>query len=184
MINRFNMDSVQAFTEKKPIGVPKGGYVCQILGTHLCENEVGQYLELYCDVAEGKYKDTYINDYRAQTGDRKKWHCIAFINVPTDDGSRQDESNKRAFMCWVRALEGSNPGYHFDWDETKLKGLKIGGLFNNKQWRGRDGIIRDFVQIGRWETCDNVRSGNYRMPKDKVLRDSQAPTVTIPDLPF
>ena len=165
MINRVNMDGVKPYGDSNIL--PKGGYVMKILGVTVKQNRVGQYLELSCDVCEGEYKDFFANDYRNQS-DPKKWHCNAFVNVPRDDGTEKDGWTKRAFATFIDALEQSNNGYHFDWDETKMKGLIVGGLF----------------------VIDKVRNNKFKLPKDKLLKreDSSSSSGFTPvdsdDLPF
>lgn len=188
MLNKVNMDGVKPYGDVAIL--PKGGYVMKILGVEVKENRIGQYLTLSCDVVEGEYKDFFANDYRNQTGDSKKWHCNAFINVPRDDGSEKDGWTKRAFATWIEALEQSNPGYHFDWDETKLKGLLIGGLFVIREYKGQNGDIRQSTTLASWTTVDKVRSGKYKLPKDKLLKRENTSSsgftsvTTDDDLPF
>lgn len=173
MIRKANMDGVVGYGDGVA-QVPKGGYVCKILQCLVKENSKGQYLELSCDIAEGEYKDVFATDYRNQSGDSsaKKWHCNAFVNVPLDNGTEQDGWTKRAFKTFIDALEDSNAGYHFDWDDSKIKGLMVGGLFVSQEYRGRDGSIRTSTTIGGWTSAQKIRDGKYKLPKDKVLKDS------------
>ena len=187
MINKVNLDGVKAYGDVQIL--PKGGYVMKILGVEVKQNRVGQYLELSCDVCEGEYKDFFATDYRAQD-DPKKWHCNAFVNVPKDDGTQQDGWTKRSFKTFIDALEASNPNYHFDWDETKMKGLIIGGLFVNREYRSSYGDIRESTTLASWTTADKIRSGNYKLPKDKPLKENRqessgfTPVPNDSDLPF
>lgn len=187
MINRVNMDGVKPYGDSNIL--PKGGYVMKILGVTVKQNRVGQYLELSCDVCEGEYKDFFANDYRNQS-DPKKWHCNAFVNVPRDDGTEKDGWTKRAFATFIDALEQSNSGYHFDWDETKMKGLIAGGLFVIREYEGQNGDIRQGTTLASWTTADKVRNNKFKLPKDKLLKreDSSSSSgftpVTDDDLPF
>lgn len=188
MLNRVNMDGVKPYGDVAIL--PKGGYVMKILGVEVKTNNVGQYLQLSCDVVEGEYKDFFANDYRNQTGDSKKWHCNAFVNVPRDDGTERDGWTKRSFATFIDALEQSNSGYHFDWDETKLKGLLIGGLFVIREYEGQNGDIRQSTTLASWASTEKVRTGKYRLPKDKLLQKRDAPSsgftpvANDDDLPF
>lgn len=170
MINKVNMDGVQSYGNGAA-SVPKGGYVVEIKKVEVKQNRAGQYLEMLCDIAEGEYKDVFAADYRAQTSEPKKWHCIAFVNVPSDDGSERDGWTKRSFKTFYEALEASNQGYHFDWDETKIKGLKIGGLFAGREYEANDGSVRESVGIAGWTSVDNIRTGKYKLPQDKKLKN-------------
>ncbi len=190
MINRVNMDGVKGYSDGAA-GVPKGGYVCKIMGVTVKQNKVGQYLEVSCDIAEGEYSGVFTEDYRNQSGENKKWHCNAFVNVPLDNGTERDGWTKRSFQTFIDALEGSNPKYHFDWDETRMKGLLVGAIFGVREWEDRDGNIHESTSIARWTPADKIRSGKYRVPEDKRISDAAEPknangftTVDDSDLPF
>lgn len=175
MINRVNMDGVTAYSEYTQL--PKGGYVVKIMKAEVKNNRVGQYIELSCDICEGEYSGFYAADYRNQ-GDPKKWHCVSFINVPRDDGSEKDGWTKKSFKTWYDALEQSNPGYTFDWDDTKLKGLICGAVFAGEEYIGRDGSKKMAIKIRNWIPADNVRKGKYKIPEDKTVKSggSAAPS--------
>lgn len=194
MINKVNMDGVKGYGEGAA-SVPKGGYVVRIMGAVAKQNSVGQYLEVSCDIAEGEFKDTFANDYRAQTGETKKWRCTAFVNVPRDDGTEKDLWTKRSFQTFIDALEATNEQYHFDWDETKMKGLLVGAIFAGREWEDRDGNVHESTSIARWTSAEKIRTGRFRMPEDKKLTGSRKAAATAPrgavltpvnmdDLPF
>ena len=69
-------------------------------------------------------------------------------------------------------MEKSNPGYVFNWDETTLKNKMIGILFRNEEWEyeGKTGwTARPYRAI----SVDSVRSGDFRLPKDKPLKKEE-----------
>lgn len=157
--------------------LPKGGYVLKIMGIETSQNSRGAYFIISFDIAEGEYKDFYANDYRQQAGEDKKWHGTFFLSIPNDDGTQEDGWSKAAFGRFTGALEDSNAGYHWDWDETKWKGKLIGGLFNNQQYINRDGEVKDSIKYARPTSVEKIRSGDYTLPKDK-LKEAPAPAPT------
>ena len=191
-INRFgDFDKVQSYQDRPQL--PVGGYVMRIMGAEVKENRIGQYVLVRMDIAEGQYKDFFANDYRAQDQD-KKWHCNYLLNVPLDDGSEKDGWTKRRFKTFTDALETSNDGYHFDWDEKKFKGLMIGGLFNIREWENGDRRGRG-TNLAQVCSVEKIRSGKFRLPKDQLLHsDAAEPASSAPsggftvvhddDLPF
>lgn len=188
MINKVNMDGIKGYGEGSAT-VPKGGYVVRIMGAVAKQNSVGQYLEVSVDIAEGEYKDIFATDYRAQTGENKKWHCTAFVNVPKDDGTERDNWTKRSFQTFIDALEQTNEQYRFDWDETKMKGLLVGAIFAGREWEDRDGNVHESTSIARWAPADKIRTGRYKMPEDKKLAGNKKPAPVLTpvndlDLPF
>lgn len=180
MIDKVDMTGVQGYTERETLPLGNGGYVCKIMGAEIKINSVGKYIALSCDIAEGEFKDFYARDYKSQTGENKKWHCVKFINLPKDDGSEKDGWTKAAFKTFIDALEGSNPGYHFDWDESKFKGKLIGGLFRMEEYLGRtDNQIHEAIRLASFTTADKIRSGNFRALKKKELKgDAYEPATT------
>lgn len=171
MIKKWNdYDSVKGYGEFERL--PKGGYVVKILGVsieHYRDNETT--LKLGCDVIEGEYANYYTNQYKNNTNEDKKWTCNCFINIPVDDGSERDGWTKRNFRTAINALEESNPGFHWDWNETKLKGLIVGGLFNEREYIGNDGNIHKSTNLARFCPVEKIRNGNYTLPKDKLLQN-------------
>lgn len=170
MISRFK-DYEQTKSYKNFEQLPKGGYVLIIKGAEVCKNSVGEYTKIMCDVAEGDYKDFFMSDYCGQQKEDRKWRCNYLLNTPKDDGSEKDGWTKRRFKTVTEALEESNPGYHFDWDERKLKGKLIGGLFNEREYEANNGEIRRATNLAQLCTVEMIRSGNYKLPNDKLLNN-------------
>lgn len=166
-INRFN-----DYNETKAYGqaqvLPKGGYVLKIMGAEVCQNHNGQYVKISCDIAEGEFKDFYANDYRAQQSEDKKWRCNYLLNVPKDDGTEQDGWTKRKFKTVIEAMEESNSGYRFDWDEKKFKGKLIGGLFNEREYEA-NGSVKKAINLAQLCTVESIRNNTYKLPVDKLL---------------
>lgn len=161
-------DKVQGYQDRPQL--PVGGYVMRIMGAEVKENRIGQYVQVSMDIAEGQYKDFFANDYRAQDQD-KKWHCNYLLNVPLDDGSEKDGWTKRRFKTFTEALEASNDGYHFDWDEKKFKGLMIGGLFNTREYKTNDGRRGRSTNLAQVCSVEKIRTGKFKIPKDQLLKE-------------
>ena len=194
-IKRFN-----DYAETKSYGdiqaLPKGGYVLKIMGAEVCSNSIGQYVKISCDIAEGEYMNFFANEYKNQQTEDKKWRCNYLLNIPNDDGTEKDGWTKRRFKTVIEALEESNSGYHFDWDEKKFKGKLIGGLFNEREYLSNDGNVKRATNLAQMCTVEKIRSGKFQLPDDKLLssRPQQAPSsnngfMSIPDgvdeeLPF
>lgn len=192
-----NWENVKAATEK--VALPAGGYVVTIMGAKVATyngNDGGTFekLEVSIDIAEGEFKDFYTNDYRSQQSEDKKWKGVLRQYLPKEDGTEKDEWTKSSLKALIGAIEDSNPGYHWDWDETKLKGKKAGCIFRNEEWKFDDktGFT---AKPFKFVSVEKIKTGNYRLPKDKLLNNSKATADTssansykdIPDdddLPF
>ena len=148
--------------------LPAGGYVCSILSARVEEGDWGSTLIIAHDVAEGEFEGIFKRDYDNNTREDKKWRGTFRIRLPKDDGSEQDAWKKRSLGNTIWALEQSNEGFAWNWDEKTLKGKKIGLLYRNKEWEfsGKSGWTTEAVSA---ESIDNIREGKFRVPKDKAL---------------
>lgn len=181
MIKKFkDYATTKGYTDYEAL--PKGGYVMKIMGAEVCENSRRQYIKIGMDVAEGEYASFFEKAYRADQREDKKWSCNYLLSIPTDDGSEQDGWTKRKFRTFTDALEASNEGYHFDWDEQKFKGKLIGGLFNIREYEKNDGSIGSATNLARVTTVQKVREGKYKLPADKLIqRTAQVPVTADSD---
>lgn len=173
--------------------LPKGGYVLKIMGVSQKTNSLGAYLQIGMDIAEGEYKDFFAEQYKNDTRSEKKWGCNFLLSIPKDDGSEKDGWTKRSFKTFTTALEESNNGYHFDWDENKFKGLLIGGLFNEREYNKNDGSIGKSTNLAKVCAAEKIRKGDYKLPDDKLIERTAAnsdmgfinvPEGTKEELPF
>lgn len=170
------MKSFSGFEAKKTGAakeqLPAGGYVAQILDAKEVEYSWGNILLVSFDIAEGEHKGFFAADYKANDREEKKWRGTYRLRIPTDDGSEQDGWSKRSFGNAIWAVEASNPGFHWAWDETALKGKTVGVLFRNREWE-RDGRTGWFSECCALDSVDNIRNGKFRMPADKPLSAAQ-----------
>jgi hypothetical protein len=183
MINQF-----KGYSETKSYGeyrqLPKGGYVLVCMGAKIKEGQYGQYIEISFDIAKGQYKDFFREDYVNQNREDKKWRCNYLLNIPTDDGSEKDGWTKRRFKTFTEALEDSNNGYHFDWDETKFKNKMVGGLFVSKEYRDSTGLIQEFTALRSFTSVAKIEANDYKLPKDITLdRNRPAEAIETPEAP-
>lgn len=173
MIKKFNdFNTTRAYTDNTSL--PRGGYVCKIIGAKPEENQYGQRIRIAFDIVEGEYANYYQQKYDSSTSEDKKWSGTFTLNVPADDGSERDGWTKRRFRTFTDALEDSNPGYHFDWDETKFKGKLIGFIFNCREWYSPEGKLILIPNAKLSTSIDKIRNGNFKIPKDDPARNRPA----------
>lgn len=156
--------------------LPAGGYVAKILNAKVEEYSWGEVLVISFDIADGEYKDFFSKQYKENTREDKKWKGNFRLTVP-NEGNQYFDSQKRTFGNAIWAIEESNPGYHWDWNETALKGKTVGVLFRNYEYdvEGRQGWSTEcctFVSV------EDVRAGNFKQPKDKPLRNKPTNNIT------
>ena len=160
-----NIASVQEATGEST-RLPAGGYICKY--TNVEDVSEKSYLYMEFDIAEGEYKDFYQKQFDTLTTEDKHWPYDAVHNLPApDDNSPQWMID--SFGTFIAALEDSNTGYHWDWDETKWKGLVLGALFRIEQTES-NGSIYDHTRPFWFRKAQDVREGKFgRLPKDKLV---------------
>lgn len=153
-----------------------GGYVMKILDAkeEVFQNDKGTFrkLTISYDVNDGPSKDFFKNDYTSQTGEDKKWHGVFRLSVPEDNDDERASWKKRGFEDAMYAIEASNTGFHWDWDETKLKGKLVGALYRNREWE-MDGRTGWTTECCKFVPVEDIKGNKFRMPKDKPLDDSK-----------
>ena len=165
------MKAFNGFEAKKSASrevIPAGGYVAKILNAEEVNYSWGSVLLISFDIAEGKYKEFFAHDYKGQEREDKKWRGTLRLNIPKDDGSEKDGWTKRTFGNSIWAINESNPGYSWDWNEAGLKGKAVGVLFRNREWEmnGNTGWTTECCALA---SVEDIRNGNFKMPKDKAL---------------
>ena len=181
------MQKFNGYEAKKTMGareiLPAGGYVCRIDGAreevYNTKNGDMHVLILAIEITEGEYTGFWKRDYDSNPNEDKKWRGTMRLNVPKDDGSEMDGWTKNAFNNAMWAIETSNPGYVWNWDERTLKGKTVGVIYRNREWE-RDGKTGWTTEAGALTSADDIRKGTFKKLKDKPLKNKpvQAPTFT------
>lgn len=156
--------------------LPVGAYVCRVKQA-VVDSTYGDQLCILFDIVEGEHQNFFMDEFRANTMENKKWKGTLKQWIPKDDGSEKDEWTKSSFKGMVTSFEKSNPGYQWNWDEASLVGKLIGILFRNEEWEfnGKHGwAVRPFKAL----SVDTVRSGDFKLPDDKPLK-GKAPASAV-----
>ena len=173
MIKKFNdYDSIQVF-EGGPQLEP-GGYELKIIGAKVEQFTSCEILKIAFDIINneqyaGFYKQRF-DAAKLQNADAK-WSGVFDVFIPKDDGSELDGYTKQAFKSFITSVERSNDGYTWNWDENSLKGKTFGGLFGREEFQTKDGELKFAVKCRFPRSIDSIRSGNFQIPKDKLLKN-------------
>lgn len=168
MINNYKGQKAERSTGGNT-PLPAGGYVAKIINAKLEEYSWGSVVVVAFDIAEGDHANFFKNQFDNNQNEDKKWKGTYRLIVP-DENSQYFESNRRQFNNFIYALEDSNENYHYDCNEKKFKGLKVGVIFRNKEWEmnGRTGWT---TECGTVDTVEAIRNGTFKPMKDKPLNN-------------
>ena len=153
--------------------LPVGAYVCEIKNVKLDGTEPDQQLILRLEIVEGDFTNYFTNRYNhdmnRNAGQQRygvtKYKGDFRLNVPNPANTKREhpEWDVSAFNNMVYCVQTSNPGYEWNWDETTLKGKKVGINVRAGTYNGNP-----YTQIGKLETVDDVRKGVCKPMKPKA----------------
>lgn len=167
---------------KKPIGydqaeamevgtfraIPPGWYPAVILQAAEGETPNGSpYVEFSVDIIDGEYVRYYEKDYKSQKpmDGVKKWRgTVRFFTTEKAVGM---------FKGAIKAVEESNAGYTWDWNEATLKGKKVGLGIHREEYEANDGSIKTNTRPYAFCPIQKVIAGEMPEPKDKPLDTSR-----------
>ena len=168
-----------------PSCLPAGAYQGKILKAEeeFIPTKNGQIhkLNIFVDVAEGEYKDFYMNKFKAfaSGGNSKypnKYKGVLRLEIP-ERGDEYEDSKLNRLKRNIHAIEDSNDGYTWDWDEQKLKGKKVGLIVREFDWL-MDGRHGTSTEIGKLCKLQDVIDGKARlMPKRELRAEEQAQVI-------
>lgn len=155
--------------------LPKGGYIAKILDCKEESKNGYSWLAISFDIAEGEHKGHFAEQYRANKSENKKWRGTYTAFIP-DESSQYYEDNLNKFKTMIANIEESNPGYHWDWDETKLKGKLVGVIFGEKEFETESNGIIIITECRGLRSVECIKENKFKMPALKTL--SGAPSVS------
>ncbi|MCK9599235.1 MAG: hypothetical protein M0R06_09360 [Sphaerochaeta sp.] len=155
-------DEAEAFTGEYERLEP-GGYVCKILQVKCEEKPYGHLLRIGFDIEEGEHEGFYKRqfDRRKEKAPDTKWPGMYYQTV--------NPEYMGYFKGFMLAIENSNPGFEWNWDEKTLKDKLFGGVFGEEEYLGNDGGIKTSVKCMYITTIDNIMNGNFKVPDIKRL---------------
>ena len=186
------MKKIENFNQIAPTTTPTrmvpGSYVAEIKDAKTTTTSWGgEQLQITLDVCEGPlsgfYSAKYERDKQGQYSDNAKYKGILKINLPQDNDSAKSAGWKKTLLKTLAdSLEKSNTDYHWDWDETKLAGLRI-GILTGEVHTVIDGRPITYVEI-KSQTCDvaAVRAGVVETPKPAYRNGADELPATVPQM--
>jgi hypothetical protein len=144
--------------------VPPGWYPAVILNVAEGETQNGSpFIEFAVDIIDGEYVQYYKKEFDSQrpADGKKRWRgTVRYFTTDKAVGMLKGA---------IKAIEESNPGYTFDWDEAKVKGKKVGLGIHREEYEATDGKIKTATRPYALCAIQKVLSGEMPEPKDKPL---------------
>jgi hypothetical protein len=141
-----------------------GGYIAVIKNVQ--DDADKEYLKVSYDIAEGQYKDYYMNLYKS----KNFWGGSFFRSYK--------EKAQPMFKGFINAIEKSNPGYKWNWDEKTLKGKKIGIVLMEEEYVASQGAsagqVKTRLIVQEVRTLENIRKGEFKVKDKKTVAQSSA----------
>lgn len=178
------MNKPNGYDQAKPRGgvrnePQRGGYILGIINaeTKMSTNN-NEMLVLKMDIAEGEFQ----GHFREISDAVQKDLLLKHYRV-TDS-----EKSIPYFKGDIKAIEESNQGFVFNFDEKTLRGKKVGAVLINEEYVARDGDVKTCLKIAYICNAQKIRDGSFTIPKDKILSDGTVqrpqPATSDDDLPF
>lgn len=133
--------------------LPIGAYECVIMDARVNHNEQSgkDTFKVSVDIASGEFKDYFRKMYENDTRIDRKWNnnAVRYLAFTGD--------NVAYFKGFLKVVENSNQGYKWDWDETKLKGKKVCGVFQYEEYEKQDGTKGIKVRLSKFRSLDKMK---------------------------
>lgn len=149
--------------------VTPGGHICRIRAVKEEISNGNRQLVIAFDLAE---MDAQAGYYAKQYSQR----LSSDVNAKWPGVHRQGVDGKSTpfFKGLITAIERSNPGYLWDWDENSLKGKLFGGVFGREEYMGTDGKPRWSCKVRAVRSIEGI--DEVPVPEDKPLQQTQQPS--------
>lgn len=161
----------QAFTGESP-SLPVGGHVCQIRGARCEVSRSGkEMLVIAFDVKEGSQHDGFYKrrfDRAKASNADAKWPGVYYQVTTNNEGNTSP-----MFKGLITAVEESNPGYQWNWNESSLNGKMVGFNFGEEEYINSSNELRTAVKPMFPASVARVREG-LNPPAPKKLNGTDA----------
>lgn len=108
----------------------------------------------------------YQKQYDSNISSDRKWPSSACKYISL----KEDANCVALFKGFTTAVENSNPGYKWNFDEKTLIGKKLCGVFGLEEFEKQDGTIETTVKLTQFRSLDKLK--DVKIPKVKLLNNT------------
>lgn len=150
--------------------LPVGGYIIKILNVQDVSDK--EYLKVSFDIAEGDHKGFFKKQYDEDSRADKKWpNAGSFVRS-------YKSTAESMFKGFANAIENSNKGFKFDFDEKKLVGKQVGIVVGLEEYVTQNGAVRERTYVSAVRSVDTIKKGDFKVPELKKLDPSKTTSTT------
>lgn len=137
----------KAYTNgENPAKFPAGGYVCRIISAResTFPNSNDPCLQIALEIAEGEYAGAIREqfDRKKQFDANAKWPAI-LMQGTTEKGTN---NTNPYFKGLITAIQESNIGYTWNWEEKTLINKLVGVVFRDEQYYNKNNELQSTVR--------------------------------------
>ena len=156
-INNFDKIQESGSFEKLPVG----GYIIKILAVDDVPEK--EYLKIFFDINDGEKKGFFQKAFKEDTRAEKKWsNAGSFIRS-------YKEKALPLFKGFTNAIENSNKGYKWNFDEKSLVNKVVGVVIGEEQYLNQKGQVRTRTYVSAVRPVDTIKKGEFTVPELKKL---------------
>ncbi len=139
-----------------------GGYVAKIVSAETKKSAKGnEMLVLSVDIAEGEFKDHY-------TKLSEKFEKSTYPNIY----QLTEGEHVNYFKGLIAAIEHSNNGFKFNFDEKTLIGKRLGINLREEEYLNKDKEVKTIMKVAYFCSAEEARAGLPAL-KPKTLNGGQ-----------
>lgn len=154
-----NWETVEAKGMEDFKALPIGAYECIIRKAEVYTNsKTGkESFKVEVDIASGEYKGYFQKRFDNNNNSTKTWdnNSTRYLAFEGD--------NTAYFKGFITCVENSNPGYTWDWDETKLTGKRVCGVYQYEEYEKQDGSRAVKVRLSKFRSLDKMKESNNNL---------------------
>ena len=139
--------------------LPAGVYGVKI--TSVKDVPEKEYLEITCDITKGEYANYF----------------KLLVDAGLKDTSKTVRSYKTSalpfFKGFITAVEKTNPGYKWDWDEAKLVGKNVMAVFGDEEYIDNEGNIKLSTRLTDFRSLEAYKEGRIKVPELKKVTEQE-----------
>ena len=166
-----NWENIQESTSFKRL--TPNGYSVKILKVE--DHPEKEYLKIYFDIVKGDDKGYFKKQYDGDTRKEKKWpNAGTFIRSYKDSAASM-------FKGFTNAIEKSNKGYQWNFDEKTLVNKVVGLIIADEQYQNQKGQVRVRNYVAAVRSVETIEKGEYEIPALKELTTTKTTTAPAND---